>query len=1189
MRPDYKTTHLAGITDLTVLARIKDGFVEGPFETETHVERLRRVLAVLNTFRQASREASLQPSPFPDSIGQFQAIHFFRFAIVPPDSARPPHLGPHRLLLNVTFDGGWEPYMRVIWGPLGTLLDLIFCHCDGYPLASESSFDKYMRWVRKNEVQTSFFYADAATTVADQRFLARLEALQRENGAQAHADASAASLALPGQPAPVIPNAYAVDTALRALKALAGLRPLFVAAADDQILQRFVSDSLRELRDWIAQSLFDPGQRYEHLRASFEEERPWLMTPRLPPAGKAAGPSFDWAAVQAGIAEPFDLQPTVIHGALVLLRVNEVNEALRWLKDAPVTKATDKVGAGVAKTLALTYAGLVHLGVPKSCLERLPREFVEGMEMRAGILGDLRGNHPQWWRRPQLNWPLDTPPALPVELSSVHVLVQLRTAAAKGDEEGDGRKPIQRLVDEINALQKPGSGLTVLSVQAMKSRAPSSDMQPALDNFSFVDGISQPRLTAANQPPAYWDDKVKFGELFLGYANDRGDDPTVKDPDEPDEGPVEAAEKLLCKLLLDNGSFLVVRKLRQHVDRLARLVDEAAKRLAPDSPTEQKRLAELFRCKLLGRRSDGKPMVGIVGQGDNDFDYRSDGDGAACPFWSHIRRANPREARPRQPPPRIARRGMSYGNLDTEGDPGAERGLVFMAYNASIAEQFEVIQRWLAGANSSGVSSAESDPFVGVPEAGRRRVYRFVHDGQVLRLDLGDQPLAQLEWGVYAFVPSIAALKALPDIVKKPKDGPTATPEPSLPKDSDAWKQLLEDGRSREAAWADVRARGGVIDTEYGVLVGSPEAVLEVLQDDGSRFSVSGYGKRMEQSIGGGGRGYLGQDNKAPNAGHERPYVEKVNEAIERTISESKAYEAAREIAVKWLQDRLAEQAHVPVGKRQAQIDLTRFAGAVITALCARWFGLPDGKFVLGGPRSDKAHTDKPLCPGHLVAVSRYVFSPYPSKVVEKLAQPQGQDYAEAVKAFLKAGVPANAALTKAIVDAMQGEAADLQARTVAGVMLGFPPTVLGNLVTVLMRWTASRGLWDRQQELIALRAKHPELGHAYVQPALLETLLETMRQSPVPYMDWRTAAADTELSGCSVKRGKLVIVGLGSAVRISKENEMLMFGGKRGETIHACPGYGLAVGVMLGCITPLLTQGALRPTLDPRALLLIG
>ncbi len=56
--------------------------------------------------------------------------------------------------------------------------------------------------------------------------------------------------------------------------------------------------------------------------------------------------------------------------------------------------------------------------------------------------------------------------------------------------------------------------------------------------------------------------------------------------------------------------------------------------------------------------------------------------------------------------------------------------------------------------------------------------------------------------------------------------------------------------------------------------------------------------------------------------------------------------------------------------------------------------------------------------------------------------------------------------------------------------------------------------------------------------------------------------------------------------------DERLMFGGARTakgacerdplETVHACPGYEMAIGVLLGMITTLLLAGTLRPTASP-------
>ena len=90
--------------------------------------------------------------------------------------------------------------MRLIWGPLGTLLDLIFCHCEGYELASKSTFEDYMRWVRENEVPAQFFYADSAATVADNHYLSELAQRQRAQGASPGIERELAELALPLTP-----------------------------------------------------------------------------------------------------------------------------------------------------------------------------------------------------------------------------------------------------------------------------------------------------------------------------------------------------------------------------------------------------------------------------------------------------------------------------------------------------------------------------------------------------------------------------------------------------------------------------------------------------------------------------------------------------------------------------------------------------------------------------------------------------------------------------------------------------------------------------------------------------------------------------------------------------------------------------------------------------------------------------
>ena len=95
-------------------------------------------------------------------------------------------------------------------------------------------------------------------------------------------------------------------------------------------------------------------------------------------------------------------------------------------------------------------------------------------------------------------------------------------------------------------------------------------------------------------------------------------------------------------------------------------------------------------------------------------------NGDKCPLQSHVRRVYPRNQGAKVPDPRILRRGFLYGPSREDKQSQDDRGLIFMAYNASIAEQFEVIQRWVSGGNSTNIMSAQHDPFLGVPAKRRK-------------------------------------------------------------------------------------------------------------------------------------------------------------------------------------------------------------------------------------------------------------------------------------------------------------------------------------------------------------------------------------------------------------------------------------------------------------------------------------
>ena len=1167
---NYSQTRLQGISDLTVIARIKTGFVADALETCTYVERLRRMLKLLDAGRHANREASIDGTPFSDLVGRLNIVHFFRFAIIPPD----PHdaAGQHRMLLNVTFDGGWEPYMRVIWRDLGSLLDAICCNCEDYPLAHEHSFDTYIAWVRAHEVPGAFFYADSGDGLGDHRYRGHLEklALTQQSPAFEHL----AATYRPETPRQALEAS--IERARRSPKVtvLAGLRALAlfhsqlrtyaqVVNGDALVLQRFAQDLLHEFLVLVREG-FMGRPEFAPLAAQFSEQLDWFTAdvPRWtpPPERLPLDRAHILKNIQGGILDTYS---DVSHGCLALLRVkpDELDEAIDFLAAWPVTRGDNRSTDGMYRNIALTYRGLVALGISSEHLDALPFEFKEGMEARAGILGDVRSNHPDHWREPKLDWPARKSDALQLELSTVHVAVQLRRKADSAEDELLSEFKAELALFETN-------GFEVLSVQAMRRYGSGPR---TIGHFGFVDGISQPQVLLANEAsqPTRWHDAVAPGEVLLGYANSRADGPCPARPN----------------ALLDFGSFLVVRKLRQRVDVLNEVLSAQARKHANTFTATD------ILEKMMGRRQSGNTL-GDPSHDANDFNFNEDAQGAHCPFHSHVRRLNPRlldSELPLRPAvvPRIVRRGMSYGPKIDGQNAQAERGIIFMAYNASIAEQFEVLQRWISGASAHGFGALESDPFMGVPTPGTPRIFRFLHEGNPVCIDLGDKPFVQLEWGMYLFTPSIAALKSLRTFMAKPATPATSKQIVSSTSSDSfaAWQQRVEDPERRDSTWAHIRrAPDGVLSTAYGVLVGSEHAVARVLRDDGSTFSVRGYGDRLNDSI---GIGFLGQDPPSQHA-----HTKDVNRAIAK-ISRPVAYARATRTAHAVLRAQLDAFERL-TGRREGEIVLPKFLDDVLGALCTQWFGIPDGKTIATGGASMLHAPAK--CPGHSFAVAQYVFWPAPAPVVRDHGRAQGQALLKAAKEFLD-GEPTLGELGADIAAAVRASGGDDEAvaQTLIGVIQGMPPTVALNTLAALRRWTSTRSLWTLQLDLPARSLLEISFDEAatILQPALFDS----MRATPVPPMLWRTAMKNTRLGTVDVHKGQVVIASLASAMadaatrgtKAASSADAFMFGGAYGETTHACPGRDMAIGAMIGTICALLKAGTLRPTPNPLIVVLRG
>jgi Dyp-type peroxidase family len=1167
-----KSKSLLGVSDLTLVATIKRGLIPA-LDSRTYETRVRLLLRTLNALRVSSLEA--EPTPLiADAVDRIRALHSFRLAIVGEEP-------PKRLLLSVAFDGGWEPYMRRIWRDLGPLLDVIFCNCEGYLDAHSHHFAAYAGWVRSAQVETEFFYNASSLTVNDLHYLRSKVAtdLHVMNHERPHTGAADGQEA---DPAALLKQAL---PALTALYRLTDMYPPPPYANDGAFLLR----AARHLLGDRAGPLIEKAQQKETEKELTPAERAaltWFANYKAREDRAPATAKWDPLNVQGGIIKQYT---GATHACLLLVELKDsaaARDMLEYIERA--IKRTSAAGPFV--NLGFTAQGLKLAGVPSGTFDLLPHEFREGMAARASILGDVRYNHPTNWSLPERNWP-EPPQGNPerVELSSVHAIVQY-TCASPSDVWQDFASDKHPLRDAVKEFEEEfsGKGVRILSVESMQRFLEKGNERPR-GHFDFADGISQPTLESPRQMPTY-SDEVLPGDLLLGYEN------SLRDPP-------------LTGRLWDDSTFLVVRKLKQDVKALAAVLEKSED-------------AKCTKAKFMGRTSDGEILIEdntVKDRKGNDFNYSKDPEGKACPYQSHMRRANPRSTRDDlRTVPRIMRRGMSYGPPFTGKNPNAERGLFFMAYNASIAEQFEVIQAWLSGSNSSDQNtySALRDPFVGVPQDGDPHSFFFYDDSgreKVMSLP-PDKPLVKLEWGLYAFVPSInaiAELKEIADVAAKIEKGSddhhrkTKEDQRALRRATEArigeeiiaklrfveqykgfdsaseqWKIALEDISARllgasQVVWAAIRElHGGALRTPYGVLVCSKELVTEVFDNRARRYTVTGYAERMKESF---GEIFLGKDDDGLPTSSYCKESRPANDAIMR-ITLRDGFESA----LKHTQDTLNSLVPPDTERR---LEVKDMVDDILARVSKEWFSVPDGDYVVGGGWHWRR--DLPTCPGHFHSPSRYMFQPNPGPEASLAGQQHGQVLKKAIGEFFKAGTVPEGKLGKAIFKGYQG---DQRTSTLIGVMMGFLPTVDGNIRGALYEWVNDRSLWDHQLAYLADKAEDPLEKACRV---LMRPLKQTLLLRPVPELVWRTALVLHSLGPVEVHPGDRIVVSIVSATQECLINDddgglYFIFGGKRSgidHPTHACPAYKMAIGVMLGMLAGLLGSTRLRPTMSPMQL----
>jgi len=439
--------------------------------------------------------------------------------------------------------------------------------------------------------------------------------------------------------------------------------------------------------------------------------------------------------------------------------------------------------------IAFSHLGLQKLSLHTPVLDSFPQEFKDGMRKRAVTnLGDEPKGPTEKEKNIPKNW--DDIFLQKDETKTIHALVII--TAKTEDQKNKG-------VECLEIIEQNRSGVNLLGKLEGKRRLAPNERK---EHFGFTDGISQPFLEGSedvyggngsfdgqgtpDKKEGVWRD-LKPGEFVLGYEDEFG----------------EVAQSPTHYDLRKNGTYLVLRKLQQKVKSFDDFCIKAAQELWPSAFNKNpEHYKNLVRAKFMGRWPSGCPIT-LSPDADNEnlakdrennnrflfnkkFVHKKpngteetieDRDGARCPLGAHIRRTNPRDhlllaSKDMFDPEnnydyhlnrhRIIRRGLTYGEEYTgASNDDDDRGLIFVALNASISRQFEFIQQhWVNQGEHVGQDKTNRDPITGKKDDGKAKMTvqgadnPFIYDLAKFVVEKG---------GEYFFYPGLGALKKLAD------------------------------------------------------------------------------------------------------------------------------------------------------------------------------------------------------------------------------------------------------------------------------------------------------------------------------------------------------------------------------------------------------------------------------------------
>ncbi|SJM91790.1 Dyp-type peroxidase [Crenothrix polyspora] len=431
-------------------------------------------------------------------------------------------------------------------------------------------------------------------------------------------------------------------------------------------------------------------------------------------------------------------------------QVNAARSTLEKLTEL-VTASTvwpDATGLEHALNIALSFKGLMALGLPTSSLISFPSAFAEGMARRKILLGDEGASDPSKWDKVWQDSNADPK-------KSIHLWLAVFAAdESKRDS----------YYSQLAKLLGLGSGMSVLGFEdAGRLKDPTTQQYVNTEHFGYRDGISD--VEFKGMPFPHVDGRGKLmpdgswvplatGEFLLGY------------PDESPENPLAPIPHLLAR----NGTFMVVRKLHQNVASFRCYLNEQSKKFPGGK--------ELLAAKFVGRWRDGTPLTLSPDKQDpiladdvnrnNSFTYKDDRDGSRCPMGAHIRRMNPRDAMlfsklaDRR---RIIRRGLTYGVHTPEDQPGNdtdEHGIMFLVMNSNFERQFEFVQQQWVHYGNDFFQGDDKDPLLGNNDGkGKMVIQGDSKTDRAPHICTGLPSFVNTRGGDYFFVPSLTALRQI--------------------------------------------------------------------------------------------------------------------------------------------------------------------------------------------------------------------------------------------------------------------------------------------------------------------------------------------------------------------------------------------------------------------------------------------